>query len=51
MIVAGSFSLALAFVLGTNLVIAEVFGSLMGGIACAVMGVLIACLWWMLPLY
>jgi hypothetical protein len=50
-IVAGSLSLALALVLGTNLVISEVFGSAMGIAAAGVMGTMIACIWWLLPLY
>ncbi|MCC7596374.1 hypothetical protein IGS61_02680 [Janthinobacterium sp. FW305-129] len=47
----GAFSLALAFILGTNLVISEVFGHVAGIVACALMGTLIVCLWWLLPLH
>jgi hypothetical protein len=50
-IVAGSFALALAFILGTNLVMSEVFGPLPGVLASAATGLLIAGLWWLLPLY
>ena len=48
---AGALSLALAFILGTNLVMSEVFGHVAGIIACTLMGTLIACMWWWLPLY
>lgn len=47
----GAFSLALAFILGTNLVISEVFGHIAGIIACTLMGSLIICMWWWLPLH
>lgn len=50
-IVIGSVTLACAFILGTNLVISEVFGTLAGIGAGAVMGVLILCVWWLLPWY
>lgn len=50
-IVAGSASLALALVLGTNLVISEVFGKLFAYVASGTMGVMIMCLWCLLPLY
>ena len=48
---AGAFTLALAFVLGTNLVISEVFGHLAGIIACSIMAVLIIVMWWIMPGY
>lgn len=50
-IVAGSFSLALALILGTNLVIATVFGTLVGIIASALIAAFIFCLWCALPMY
>ncbi|MEG2031237.1 MAG: DUF6328 family protein [Janthinobacterium sp.] len=48
---AGALALALAFILGTNLVISEVFGHVAGIVACTVMGTLILSLWWLLPLH
>jgi hypothetical protein len=48
-IVAGAFSLAIALVLGTDLVISEVFGPLVGVVMAAIMAVLILCVWWLLP--
>lgn len=48
---AGAFTLALAFVLGTNLVISEVFGHLAGIVACSIMAVLIIVMWWIMPGY
>ncbi|MRW87553.1 hypothetical protein GJ698_26120 [Pseudoduganella sp. FT26W] len=50
-IVAGAFALAIALVLGTNLVISEVFGATVGLIMSAVMALLILCAWWLLPMY
>lgn len=50
-IVAGSFALALAFTLGTNLVISTVFGKLVGNVASGTMAVLILLLWGVLPMY
>lgn len=50
-IVAGSGALGVAFILGTNLVISEVFGHLLGIISGALMATLILSVWWMLPLY
>lgn len=50
-IVAGSFSLALAFTLGTNLVISTVFGKMVGNVASGTMAVLILLLWGVLPMY
>ncbi|WP_226935625.1 DUF6328 family protein [Janthinobacterium sp. GW458P] len=46
----GAFCLALAFILGTNLVISEVFGHIAGIVACTLMGSLTIGLWWWLPL-
>jgi hypothetical protein len=48
-IVAGSFALGIALVLGTNLVISEVFGSRVGLVCGAAMGVLVALAWWVVP--
>jgi hypothetical protein len=50
-IVAGSFALAFAFILGTNLVISEVFGPPIGGLAGAGMALLIGSIWGALPMY
>jgi hypothetical protein len=50
-IVAGSLALALAFILGTNLVIAEVFGRTLGNIASVAMATLFAAVWGLLPIY
>ena len=47
----GAFSLALAFILGTNLVMSEVFGHVPGIVASVLMGTLIVCMWWLLPLH
>lgn len=50
-IVAGSFALAFAFILGTNMVIAEVFGRVVGNVASATMAMLIGSVWSALPIY
>ncbi|TFW18783.1 DUF6328 family protein [Duganella callida] len=50
-IVAGALALAVALVLGTDLVISEVFGATVGLIAAALMALLILSAWWLLPLY
>jgi hypothetical protein len=50
-IVAGSIALGIALVLGTNLVISEVFGEAVGLLAAAVMGVLVVVTWWVVPLF
>lgn len=50
-IVCGSFSLALAFTLGTNLVISTVFGKMAGNVASGTMAILILLLWGALPMY
>jgi hypothetical protein len=48
-IVAGAFSLAVALVLGTDLVISEVFGPLVGVGMAVMMALLIICVWWVMP--
>lgn len=50
-IVAGSCALAIAFILGTNLVISSVFGQFLGNVASGTMALLITCLWCLLPMY
>lgn len=45
-IVAGSLSLAVAFTLGTNLVISSLFGNPAGMLASATMALLVLCLWY-----
>lgn len=50
-VVAGAFALAIALVLGTNLVISEVFGAAIGLLMSALMALLILCAWWLLPLW
>lgn len=50
-IVAGACALGIAFVLGTNLVISAVFGSLLGTAAGAAMALLVGSVWLLLPLY
>ena len=50
-IVAGSFALAIALVLGTDLVISEVFGSTVGMTMAGIMAALIADAWWLMPMY
>lgn len=50
-IVAGSFALAIALVLGTDLVISEVFGGTVGVIMAGIMAALIAIVWWLMPVY
>ena len=50
-IVAGSFTLAVALVLGTDLVISEVFGALIGMVLAGTMAALIAVVWWLMPMY
>lgn len=49
-LVAGGITLALAFVLATMLVMAEVFGATAGIIAGLAVAVLISCVWMVLPL-
>ena len=48
-IIGGSASLSLALVLGTELVLAEVFGHPIGLAAASCVGLLILALWWVLP--
>lgn len=50
-IVAGSIALGCAFSLGTCMVLSAVIGDLPGGCAGAAIALLIASLWWALPLY
>lgn len=50
-IVAGSFALAIALVLGTDLVISEVFGATVGMVMAGIMAALIAVAWWLMPMY
>lgn len=50
-IVAGSCALALALILGTNLVLAEVFGITVGIIASGGMATMISVVWWILPMH
>ena len=46
----GALMLTFALILGTNLVISEVFGARAGVIVAAVTAVLIAVAWWLLPI-
>jgi hypothetical protein len=50
-IVAGSFALAIALVLGTDLVISEVFGGTVGMVMAGIMAALIVVAWWLMPMY
>ena len=50
-LVAGGVTMALAFVLATDLVISQVFGGVPGVIAAVLIAALILCLWLALPLY
>lgn len=50
-IVAGAFALAIALVLGTDLVISEVFGATVGLIVASLMALLILIIWWLMPVY
>jgi hypothetical protein len=50
-IVAGAFSLAIALVLGTDLVISEVFGATVGMVMAVIMALLILCFWWLMPVW
>ncbi|OFA04401.1 DUF6328 family protein [Duganella sp. HH101] len=49
-IVAGALALAVALVLGTDLVISEVFGATVGAVMAAIMALLIVGAWWVLPM-
>ena len=50
-IVAGSVALGIALVLGTNLVVSEVFGHHVGLIGAGIIGTIVATIWWLLPLW
>lgn len=50
-IVAGSFALGIALVLGTNLVVSEVFGNAVGLTAAGLMGAMVIFVWWLLPVW
>ncbi|GGY57813.1 DUF6328 family protein [Pseudoduganella albidiflava] len=50
-IVAGSVALGIALVLGTNLVVSEVFGNQVGLIVAVAIGVIVASVWWLMPLW
>ncbi|NHZ32432.1 DUF6328 family protein [Massilia rubra] len=50
-IVAGAFSLAIALILATNLVMSEVFGHMVGLVMAGGIATFILCLWWLLPAY
>jgi hypothetical protein len=50
-IVAGSVALGIALMLGTNLVVSEVFGHKVGLIGAAIIGGIVATVWWLLPLW
>ena len=47
----GLFALAIALVLGTDLVISEVFGATIGLIVAALMALWILAAWWLMPVY
>ncbi len=50
-VVAGSFALGIALVLGTNLVVSEVFGHVVGLTAAGLMGAMVIVVWWLLPVW
>ncbi|MDQ1814149.1 DUF6328 family protein [Massilia sp. CCM 9210] len=50
-IVAGAFSLGVALILATNLVISEVFGSVVGLVTASGIATFILSIWWLLPAY
>lgn len=50
-ILAGSIALGIALVLGTNLVVSEVFGHRVGLIGACLIGTIVATVWWLLPLW
>lgn len=50
-IVAGAFTLAIALILATNLVISEVFGSVFGLAVAGTVALFVLCIWWLLPAY
>jgi Ca2+/Na+ antiporter len=51
LMVTGSLTLAIALVLGTDLVISEVFGSKVGIITSSLVALLILVVWWWMPRY
>ena len=51
LMVSGSLTLAIALVLGTNLVISEVFGATVGLVTCGLVALLILVVWWWMPRY
>lgn len=48
-IVAGSIVLSFALILGTNLVISEVFGAMVGMVTAIVIAAIVGIVWWVLP--
>lgn len=46
---AGSVALSFALILGTDFVLSEVFGHVVGGLVSALFALLVAGLWWYLP--
>lgn len=50
-IVAGAFTLAIALILATNLVMSEVFGNLAGIVMAGAVALFVLCVWWLLPAY
>jgi hypothetical protein len=50
-IVVGALSLACSLILGTNLVITEVFGMMIGLLISGAIATLVVCVWWLFPLY
>jgi len=51
LMVSGSLTLAIALVLGTDLVISEVFGAMVGLITSGLVALLILVAWWWMPKY
>ena len=51
LMVSGSLTLAIALVLGTDLVISEVFGAMVGMITSGLVALLILVVWWWMPKY
>jgi len=51
LMVSGSLTLAIALVLGTDLVISEVFGAMVGLITSGLVALLILVVWWWMPKY
>lgn len=50
-IVAGSLALGIALILGTHLVISQIFGAMFGLASAGTIGLLVGAIWWALPLY